>query len=140
MSTEPSSREPYGLMRFSSGWSTRSSRSANTWTGSGTTSISVTRCRDSLRTTWTSTPTAGHPQDVQSRVQLLLGQLRRHVAALQHDLADGLSLLQRLLGDRRRLLVAQVAVQRRDDRRRRLGVLAHLRDLGLGAGQDLVRQ
>ena len=40
---------------------------------------------------------------------------------------DRLALGQRLLGDRGRLLVAEVAVQRRDDRRRRLGDLERVR-------------
>jgi hypothetical protein len=41
-----------------------------------------------------------------------------------HDLPDRLALGQRLLGDLRGRLVAEVAVQRRDHRRRRLGQLA----------------
>ena len=42
----------------------------------------------------------------------------RDVAALDHDLADGLALGERLLRDLGGLLVAEVAVQRGDDRRR----------------------
>ena len=74
-----------------------------------------------------------HRQHVQRGVELLQRQRAGvHVPALQHDLADGLALLQRLLGDRCRLLVTEVAVEWRDDRRRRLGVLA-------GAEPDLER-
>ena len=45
-----------------------------------------------------------------SRVELLLGELAvGDVAAFDDDLADGLALRERLLGDARRLLVAEVA-------------------------------
>src|SRR5207253_3068931 len=60
-----------------------------------------------------------HRQDVERRVELLLREVAPlDVPALDHDLADRLALLQRLLRDLRRVLVADVLVQRRDDRRR----------------------
>jgi hypothetical protein len=46
------------------------------------------------------------------------------VATFHDDLADRLALGERLLRDAGRLLVAEVGVERRDDRRRSLRVLA----------------
>ena len=65
----------------------------------------------------------GHRQDVEGGVELLAGELAGlDETALEHDRLDRLALLERLLGDRGRLLVADVLVQRGDDRRRGLGV------------------
>ena len=77
---------------------------------------------------------AGHRQHVEHLVQLLLGERAGDVAAFDDDLADRLALGQRLLGDLGGLVVADVVVQRRDDRRRRLGVFAAALDVGLDAG------
>jgi len=68
----------------------------------------------------------GHAQDVERLVQLLLGQPAvSHIAALDDDIANGLVLDESLLGDLRRLLVADVSVQRRNDGGRALRVSAH---------------
>ena len=64
-------------------------------------------------------------------VQLLLGESPGgDVPALDDDLANRLALRERLLGDARRLLVAEVLVERGHDRRRALGVLAQPLDVG----------
>jgi len=50
-----------------------------------------------------------HGQHVQDVVELLDGECPvRHVPAFEHHRADGLALGQGLLGDRRRLLVAEL--------------------------------
>ena len=77
---------------------------------------------------------ARHGQDVERRVELLLGDPSVvDEPHLQDDLADRLAFGQRLLGDGGRVLVAQVAVQRRDDRRRRLRILAAPLHIGIDA-------
>src|SRR5437764_747349 len=61
---------------------------------------------------------AGHAEDVECLVELSFGELSvRDMTALDNDLADRLELLERLLRDRRRLLITQVGVERRDDGR-----------------------
>ena len=55
------------------------------------------------------------------------------MAALDDDLADGATLLDRLLRHGGRGLVADVAVERGDDRRRALGQLPGALDVGLDA-------
>src|SRR3954452_7631348 len=84
---------------------------------------------------------AGHRQDVEGRVELLLRQVAAFdVAALDDHLPDRLALLQRLLRHLGGVLVADVLVQRRDDRRRRLGQLAAAFLVGLDAVDHAIRQ
>src|SRR5688572_25253900 len=60
----------------------------------------------------------GHGENVECRIQLLLGQTAvGDVTVLDNDLTDGLALLERLLGDGGSVLITDVAVQRCDDRR-----------------------
>src|SRR5204862_7337804 len=67
----------------------------------------------------------GHAQHVERGIELLLGEgAVLDVPLLDLDLPARLALGQRLLGDLGGSLVAEVSVQRRDDRRRRLGQLA----------------
>ena len=76
----------------------------------------------------------GHLQHVERLVELRLGEAaRREVAVLDDDLADRPALLDRSLDDGRRRLVADVAVEGRDDRRRALGELAGVIDVGADA-------
>src|SRR4029450_2102084 len=61
---------------------------------------------------------SGHSKNVERRIQLFLGEgAVGDVAVLDDHLTDGLTLLESLLRDRGGILVAEVAVQRRDDRR-----------------------
>ena len=83
------------------------------------------------RSRWTSRPRLGHRQHVEGLVELILGQRPvSDVARFQHHVPDGLALLQRLLGHRGGVLVADVAVQRGDDRGGRLGQRAAVLDIG----------
>ena len=66
----------------------------------------------------------GHALHVEGLVELLLGELAAlDVAQREHGLADRGAVGERLLGDLRGVLVADVLVERGDDRRRGLGVL-----------------
>ena len=61
---------------------------------------------------------SGHSQNVESRVKLLLAESAvGNVAVLDDHLTNGLTLLEGLLGYRGGVLIADVAVQRRDDGR-----------------------
>src|SRR5437764_2779782 len=81
----------------------------------------------------------GHFQHIECLVQLSTGhRARLDVPALDDDLADGAPLGERLLGHRGRLVVPEVAVERRDDRRRTLGVLPHPRLVRFDAGDAAV--
>ena len=67
---------------------------------------------------------AGHPADVERLVELRLGEhAALDVALGEHRLADRRAPGERELRDLRRVVVAEVLVQRRDDRGRGLGVL-----------------
>src|SRR5438445_6504539 len=71
-----------------------------------------------------------HGQHVEYLVELVLGDgTGLDVAALDNHLADGLAFGQRLLRDLGGLVVADIVVQRRHDRRRGLGVLAAALDV-----------
>jgi hypothetical protein len=60
----------------------------------------------------------GHGENVERRIQLLLGQTAvGDVAVLDNDLTDGLALFECLLSDGGSVLITDVAVQRCDDRR-----------------------
>jgi hypothetical protein len=60
----------------------------------------------------------GHGENVECRIQLLFGQTAvGDVAVLDNDLTDGLALLECLLGHGGSVLITDVAVQRRHDRR-----------------------
>src|SRR5262245_39359294 len=59
----------------------------------------------------------GHRQHVESTIQLLQRQFVADQPPVDDGLADGLLLLERLLGHRRGLLVADRRIQRGDDRR-----------------------
>ena len=78
----------------------------------------TSRCRDSDNSP-DAEPLDGpasHSENVQSRIELLFGQRAvGDVPVLDHDLADGLFLFECLLGHGSGILVADVAIQRRDD-------------------------
>src|SRR5690606_26622683 len=82
-----------------------------------------------------------HAQHVESLVELCLGDLAPlDVAELDHGLADRDALLDRVLGDLGRGLVADHAVERRDDRGGGLRVGAGLLDVRLDARDRAVRE
>ncbi|BAC17880.1 hypothetical protein [Corynebacterium efficiens YS-314] len=76
----------------------------------------------------------GHRENVQTLVQLLLGQLLTvDKAHVDDGLADGLALCQRSLGDLRGGFVADCGVQRSDNGRGGLGQLLHVLLVGNNA-------
>src|SRR6185437_11720040 len=90
---------------------------------------------------WAPLAWAGHREYVEGGVELLRRDLPAlHVAAGNHDGADGLTTRQRLVGDLSRGLVADVPVQRGDDDRRRFDQAPHPVGMSRDPGHAAISQ